>query len=268
MALIQGQDSIILLLLFTAAAVSMNRGQDLTAGVLVGLGLFKFQISLPIALLFFVWRRWRFTAGFALSCAAVGTLSLWLVGVTQVTAYARSLASVSVASSGEALIRNAIDPLRMANLRGLIFAVAGQRLSPTWVQAITIALSAAVVVAVAALFPRRGKGMDAFLVAITASAVVSYHFLIHDMSVLLIPIAVLLSRWIGSEASGDAGGRLANRATALMFVAPICSWYAPSHVYLVSLPLCAFLFILMDRIRREASGQLPGGLVSADSGFK
>jgi Glycosyltransferase family 87 len=49
-ALMQGQDSILLLTLLLAAAVSLGRGRDLTAGLLAGLGLFKFQIVLPIAL--------------------------------------------------------------------------------------------------------------------------------------------------------------------------------------------------------------------------
>ncbi len=50
-ALMQGQDSILLLTLLVAATVALQRGANLTAGALVGFGLFKFQIVLPIALL-------------------------------------------------------------------------------------------------------------------------------------------------------------------------------------------------------------------------
>src|SRR5262249_23508517 len=45
-ALMNGQDSVILLLLLTSAMLCLDRGQEPAAGVLVGLGLFKFQIAL------------------------------------------------------------------------------------------------------------------------------------------------------------------------------------------------------------------------------
>src|SRR6266568_4221012 len=68
-ALMQGQDSIILLLLFCGAFVLLSEGKAFPAGILIGLGLFKFQIVLPVAVLFLLWRRWRFVAGFVASSA-------------------------------------------------------------------------------------------------------------------------------------------------------------------------------------------------------
>src|SRR5258708_21749620 len=56
-AFMQGQDSIILLLLFSGAFALLCLGRTAPAGFLVGLGLFKFQIVLPFALLFLLWRR-------------------------------------------------------------------------------------------------------------------------------------------------------------------------------------------------------------------
>ncbi len=95
-ALLQGQDSILLLTLLAASLVSLHSGRELAAGVLVGLGLFKFQIVIPIALLFLVWRRWRFSAGFVLAAILVGLLSLSLVGLSQVGVYFRSLLLMSL----------------------------------------------------------------------------------------------------------------------------------------------------------------------------
>src|SRR5438045_1840347 len=65
-ALMQGQDSILLLALLAAAFVALHAGREFAAGALVGLGLFKLQIVIPIAILFFAWRRRR-CFGFALS---------------------------------------------------------------------------------------------------------------------------------------------------------------------------------------------------------
>jgi len=243
-ALMHGQDSILLLTLLAAAVVALGQGRELTAGVLVGLGLFKFQIVIPIALLFLAWRRWRFSAGFALSGAVVGAGSLWLVGRAQVVVYSRSLISMSVSGSHLDRFRYGIYPGVMPNLRGLISGLAGPHLPVFWIQAATFALSGLTLLWVKTRAPWRQQGANALLLAITAGAVVSYHLYIHDMSVLLIPIAVKLNEFIGAEATGDRGGRLIARASALMFAAPACMSFIPSHFYVVSLPLLAFLFAI------------------------
>jgi hypothetical protein len=244
-ALMQGQDSILLLTLLVAATVALQHGRDLTAGALVGFGLFKFQIVLPIALLLLLWRRWRFSAGFALSAAAVGLISLWLVGAAEAETYVRSLIHMSVGLTSRAeQFRYGISPAAMPNLRGLIFGLANARLSAFWLQAVTIFFSGATLLAVAVLARREQWGVDTFLVAITASALVSYHLLIHDLSVVLIPIALTLNRFIHAESTEDSVGRLIARLSALMFIGPICISYIPGHFYLVSLPLACFLLAI------------------------
>ena len=251
-ALMQGQDSILLLTLLLAAAVSLEQNRELTAGALVGLGLFKFQIVLPIALLFLIWRRWRFSAGFAISATAAGSASIWLVGLAQARIYVRSLVAMGASLTPRAdLLRYPIPVAAMANLRGLIFGLAGGRIPALWIQATTIVLSGVVLSLVAgwAFRERGGKGSNALLLAITASSVVSYYLLIHDLSVLLIPIVVTLNRFIGAETSGDRMGRRIGWAAALLFVAPVCFSYIPDHFYLVAAPLLFFLVTVMAASR-------------------
>ncbi|HEY3129458.1 MAG TPA: glycosyltransferase family 87 protein, partial [Acidobacteriota bacterium] len=167
-ALMQGQDSVLLLALLAAVAVSLDRGKELTAGIFVGLGLFKFQLVIPIALLFLAWRRWRFCAGFALSSIAAGLLSLWLVGFSQIQVYIHSLHSMSIAlNSAVDQYRYAIVPTSMPNLRGLIFGLGHSHLSPSWQQAITIVSSALVLLLVARLTPGRRLALDSLLIAVT-----------------------------------------------------------------------------------------------------
>lgn len=250
-ALIQGQDSILLMTLLIAAAVSLERDREGMAGILTGLAMFKFQIALPIAVLFVVWKKWRFSAGFALTALAVGFVSLRLVGMAQAREYAQSLASMSLLASADERFKFAIYPDHMANLRGLVYGLAGARIAVSWVRAVTLVVSAAALLWVAVRSSGK-KGMDAMLVAIPTSVLVSYHSLIHDMSILLIPLVVALNRYIDAEASGDAGGRLVTRVAALMFAAPIVIAYVPSYFYLVSLPLCVFLVVLVERFRRDS----------------
>jgi hypothetical protein len=101
-------------------------------------------------------------------------------------------------------------------------------------------LSAAVLLARAILL-RKQAPADAMLLAITASVVVSYYLFIHDLSVLLIPIAVILDRYIGLSAATGASDGFAAILAASIFVSPICLFLIPAHFYVVALPICALL---------------------------
>jgi len=267
LALMQGQDSILLLALLAAALVSLDRGQEVVAGVLVGLGLFKMQIVIPIALLFLLWRRWRFFAGFALSASLCLLLSLWVVGFAQTAVYARALFSVgtTVAAGNQNQF-----PLRvsiMANLRGLIFGLLGARLTGIWIQALTIVVSMLVLLWVA-VSARTARGSDALVIAITAGVVVSYYLFIHDLSVLLIPIVITLDRFIflngdtniniNAEITGGVFNRAAAWMGAALLVAPMVIFLMPEHFYLLSLPLCAFMVILIRSFPRRQRPPSPG----------
>src|SRR5262249_19523280 len=74
--MMQGQDSILLLLLLSLAFRGAETKREFSAGLITGLGVFRFQITLPIAILFLVWRRLRFGAGFAISAISCFLCSL------------------------------------------------------------------------------------------------------------------------------------------------------------------------------------------------
>jgi hypothetical protein len=135
-------------------------------------------------------------------------------------------------------------------LRGLLFGLLDRTIPLFWTQALTIVVSLAVLVWVAMVPVRRVT--ESFLLAITTSVLVSYHLLIHDMSVLLIPIALTLSRFIEAEATGDRDGRILARAAALMFVAPLCESFIPDYFCVVAIPLCLFLFTVLRHVSGTA----------------
>jgi len=260
LALMQGQDSILLLLLLAAALVALEQGQERRAGILIGLGLFKMQIVIPIALLFLLWRRWRFFAGFTLSACLLALISLWVFGFGQSVSFARSLFSV-----GTGLGTTNQFPLRvsiMANLRGLIFGLLGARLPSVWIQALTIVASIFVLLWVGLAAPREQKTPNGLVLAITTSVAVSYYLFIHDLSVLLIPIVITLDRFIFADSNfidRDVNNKTTNPAlncaaawtSAALLVAPMCIFLIPDYFYLVSLPLCAFMVILIRSFPRE-----------------
>lgn len=245
-ALLQGQDSILLLTLAVAALASLERGCELTAGLLMGLGLFKFQVAIPIALLFLVWRKWRFSVGFSLSAITTACLSAWIVGPRQLKIYADSLLSMSVRlASVTDQFKYGISPAAMPNLRGMIFALTSSRLSNFSVQGVSIAASALALLLAAVMTPAKKRSSELLPIAIATSVVASYHLLIHDLSILFPTIVITLNRYLPGEATGDKNGRVLARTAAATFVAPMCFSYAPNHFYLVVLPVLALLFALL-----------------------
>jgi Glycosyltransferase family 87 len=234
----KGQDSIIMLMLLAAALWALDREKEFVAGLLVGIGIVKFQIVIPIALLFLVWRRWRFSGGLAVSSIAAGVVSLWLVGLVGAREYAHMLLSMSLRLTSEADMRRyTTNPRMMINLRGLFSAIFGGKLPHGDVQLLVAACSVVVLLAAA----RRRPSLP---LAIAAASLASYHFIIHDASILIIVIAVALcsgSIWQGA-------------AAMLLLVAPLCGVF-PIYDYLAAIPLLG-LFVLMLGPRSGAGGEL------------
>jgi len=110
---LQGQDSLLLLLLMTLAVVAMKRDRNFTAGCLLGCGLFKFHVILTFVLLVASLGKKDSSAG----CLVFVTLLLISAGISGwgfLTAYPRFLMRLS------SLPLAGIHPAQMANIRGLV----------------------------------------------------------------------------------------------------------------------------------------------------
>lgn len=219
-ALAQGQDSVLLLALLTGAFVLTERGRDLPAGILTGLGLFKFQIVLPIAVVYLLWKRWRFVCGFAISSTAATIVSLLMVGIHGFRQYLAMLTSMELTSH------------IMLNLRGLVSSQLEGRIPHIWVL-VVIVLSSLLVLAITAYGP------PSMPLAIVAASLVSYHFIAHDATILMIPIAMTLS----TESRWRALAGIAVLIGSLVGL-------LPDYAYLACLPIFAlFLAFTVDRNR-------------------
>jgi len=151
-------------------------------------------------------------------------------------------------------------PLRvsiMANLRGLIFGLTSSWLSPAAMQVVIFLASAAVLIAVAIFVPRTLCPENRFILAITASIIVSYYLFIHDLTVMLIPIALVLNRYLGSQTPENPLSRFTAWTAALLLVAPMCIFLMPGHFYLLAVALGAFMVMLILVARGESTRVAP-----------
>jgi hypothetical protein len=239
--IVQGQDSVLLLALLAGAFVCMQKDKDVQAGLLTGLGLFKLQIVLPIALLFLLWKRWRFVWGFGISSAAAAVTTLLLVGVHGVREYGSILLGMSLRpmSEAEALRSYSLSPLTMLNLRGLLSAMFQGRISHWPLQALIVISSAAVLLIAARCRP-------SLPLAIVATVLVSYHLNAQDASILFIPIGLCLC--------GDSVW--ASLAAIAALIVPI-SAIVPLYGYLGAIPILA-LSVAAYRSQQVGGIYLPG----------
>jgi hypothetical protein len=237
-ALSFGQISILLLLLYCACFAALQTDHPFVAGIFLSLALIKFQIALPVAFLFLLWRQWRFITGFLCGAAVLTSISVLITGPTSFAAYLRSLISMSRASSTAATEpRYGMFPQQMPNLYGLFHTVSH---GATWGVALTILFSLLVLLSAATRKP-------SLPLALLAGLLISYHLYLYDLTLLLLPMSLVFNEYIDSPVSGLAKGSL--YASAFLGLASFWSRFITfdSH-FLVALPV-AVLFVCLRPTR-------------------
>lgn len=227
-SLIQGQDSIIMLTLMVVALACRRKGRDTWSGILVGLTLFKFQFGIPMFFLFLAWKWWRCALGFLASTAIVIGTSVCVVGFHGMRSYVRSLASMSVGlKTAQQQSFYGIHPALMPNLRGFFSVVGGHYVSHVTIQILTLVCSALLLVAAA-------RKASSFALAITVSVLISYHCLIHDAVLLLLPVALVAAE---SAEKDWRSTRWTLALLAAIIVTPTLLTQVGNSYWLLSIPL-------------------------------
>lgn len=241
-ALLQGQRSIVLLALLCGTFILLRRSRGLVAGLLLGSSLFKFTVALPVVLLFLLWRRWRFIAGFGFSAAAMVLLSIGLIGVRESWNYARLIGAISRSSVPVGQTASSIPLTKwnyMANLHGLLY---GLGIHGAFLEIGSVLLGLGVL-ACAYTWGRTATDPQRLLIAIPTSVLVGHYLFFHDLSVLFLPILILLDKYALSECDpGHCREHLIVRVTMLTFVSMIMLSYAYAHFYVIAIVIAAFLW--------------------------
>lgn len=173
MIFLQGQDSPILLLLLALAFRQFEGKRDIACGVLLGLGLFKFQFIIPlIAILTFRWRP-KLISAFVITTVCLLGVSWTLLGTSGLRLYWQLLNHHTPEMAW-----------RMPNLRGLVESLGGS-------SALTIALSVCLVLWCGWRVTRLKH--SAYPAALVCAMLVSYHGHVYDDVLLLVPILWMLN---------------------------------------------------------------------------
>lgn len=216
-ALLQGQDSILLLLIYVLTFVELKTERFASAGACLAFGLFKFHLVLPLLALLLireqqVARQRKMLLGFVGIAALLLVISIAIVGIPQIASYPRYVLGLE-----STLASGAIQPSDMPNLRGLLYLIAPGLPHLNWL----IILLSAIVFLIAAWLARSydsgTRGLVFSLLVLTA-VLVSYHCLEHDLSILALPVA-LLAQWLETGGTASRWSRFAVLAgwMALLF---------------------------------------------------
>lgn len=257
----QGQDSLVLFFLILLAFKALRRNLAFAAGCWLGLGLFKFELVLPMLVALF------------LTCGSSAKKSI-AKGFCSVTV---ALAVVSAAISGSSVFRDypaflwhlrarpfaGIFPQAMANLRGLVYVIFRNDQS---IKAITVLSISSVLTLLITVIEwkdlRLRQGSDAtaydfdnfdraFANTVLFALLVSYHLNPHDLAVLLLPLVLILDRAVRRRS--PPADRIMAGLVAILFLPPVHLWALRGKAYsLISVPLL-ILFVINAFSERKST---------------
>ncbi|MGA7929064.1 MAG: glycosyltransferase family 87 protein [Candidatus Sulfotelmatobacter sp.] len=214
-ALLQGQDAILLLFLYTLAFLCLKRNRDLFAGGWLALGLFKPHLILPFIFLLLVQGRKKILYGFLPIAAVLALVSIAIVGGEGMLLYPRYVVHLE-----DTMARGAIMPSDMPNLRGILYVLLH---GDSYVGAVALVSSSVAVLLFAVWRCRAGTSLFDLKVSLSAVAtvLVSYHALGYDLSMIMLPILLLANELLGKDKVRGLSDFLTIAAIAALFFSPL-----------------------------------------------
>jgi Glycosyltransferase family 87 len=225
-ALLQGQDVILLLLLNALAFAALKRNADTLAGCWLGLSVFKFQLVIPLVLILVCWKRTKVLQGFVVIAGGLAAISVAITGWAGALRYPGYVLHVEKFMEWD---RIAMD---MPNLRGLVEGWSFARGLPgahLITSALSIGLLAGVIVKGRGRIPSSRRSEPAFdpefdlrfSVAMVAAVLASYHAFPYDLSLLVIPLLLVVNYAIETTSFQARTNWALMLPMGLLFLTPI-----------------------------------------------
>lgn len=223
--LIAGQDSILLLLLFTTCFWLWKRGKDDMAGAVLALGLFRPQLVLPFVFVTFLAGKWRLVRGFIPGAALVLSLSALVVGLHGMGDYGRLLLSQGTQGSAAVLAdRWHVTPGLMPTWRGFLWLCLPRWVPPGAENFLVLSGTiAGLGWAARKMRAARGSGAFELALAITLATVllVSFHSFLQDFSLMILPLLICAQAFSVTRIESRNSTSLIVSLCFLLFVTPL-----------------------------------------------
>jgi Glycosyltransferase family 87 len=193
-ACFQGQTSIFLLALLTTTVLAASVGWDGVAGVALALALVKPPFALPLLIVFVVQRRWRTVRAFGITLTLLLVVPVAFIGVTGSEDYLRLLAHVIdwQGRSGPVTLQHVFiasatyGPRTTNSLAGMLQLL----LSPRAARTVSTTCAVLLLLLLAAC-AHSARSLEAPLgLAVIVALLISPHVLVHDLSLMLVPMAL------------------------------------------------------------------------------
>jgi hypothetical protein len=217
-ALMEGQDSILLLLVYCLTYNALRQGKELRAGIWLGLGLFKYHLVVPFAFVLLLQRRWRVLQGWLVAAIAEGAISWAMVGGAELLEYPRYALLINRQQHHSVIV-----PENMPNLRGLLTGWAVFHPPPRVLELALALISVGILVWASSCWRSSDLTDTArwdagFSVALVVTFLVGYHGYNQDMSILLLPVLLAADKTLGAI---RGYGTWMKATVGLMFLTPL-----------------------------------------------
>jgi len=231
---LQGQDSILMLLLCTLAYHALKREADVLGGCWLGLAAFKFQFMVPLVLLLVIWNRRRVALGFGAVVLVLGVLSAGLVGVKSLLQYPGYVLQIA---NNPGL--GGVPPQFLPNLHGLAM---GWRAPFSGRFGSALAGLSSVLVFLFAAWKgwastRPGKLELQFSLAILVSVLIAWQTNSHDLSLLTLPFVFLVDHGLRALPRRQRINLLIPTMPLLVSPLWMTLWLVTTRVNLMAIPL-------------------------------
>jgi hypothetical protein len=196
LTMLVGQDCILFLLICCLSFRKLEQHDEWTAGFILGLGIFRPQLAIPIGLLLAFRYGRRFFTSFAVVSLVLAAFSAFLVRKEGVAALTSLISAVSLVNNQRPEVQQALSvyPQRMPNLYGLLYISGGRHLSAAASFMVVLAVSLIVFAFCAYVIRRSRSAATSFAIAILGATLLSFHFFSYDATILLLPILLLSGR--------------------------------------------------------------------------
>jgi hypothetical protein len=246
----QGQDAILLLLLVVMGFRALENEEQFTAGLWLGLAVFKYHLIVPLVLILALWKGRRFAAGFAAMASAAAVVSVAIVGwhgALEYPVYAWRVVSGPIFGG--------IPFRQLPNLLGLVTGWPYVE-KAGWPARTAVLVATLALLIVVARCPGATKDRRVFRLcascAVIAALLAGFSTNTYDLSLLVMPLAFVADYCL-SERSENSQARAGLLVPAIpLLISPLwfLLWMRWARINVMAVFLVWWLFAIRSEIMR------------------